>query len=127
MSTTLKADSECRILSNCVEPARPVLPKHYRHLAVGFAGWPDSDLYIMAKCRQEFHQAAGRETAGTVAHEQGHVGLLNAQNLSSLRLRKFAFTDNTVNLKCQAGLHYFLLGIWEAKVSKHIAGAIGDD
>src|SRR5580658_2466490 len=97
-----------------------------RHFAMFLPRRPDGYLYVLTEGCKEFHETPHRKTACSVAHEQGHVGLLDAERFSGLRLRKLAFADDSINLKRQPRFHHFLLGIWQTNVCKHIAAALSD-
>ena len=56
-----------------------------------------------AKRRQKRHQALDREGAGTVAHQGGDAGLLDAENLTRFDLSESTLLYETVNLQYEAG------------------------
>jgi hypothetical protein len=79
-----------------------------------------SNFYVLPKRGKEVHQTLDREYAGTIAHQGGHVGLLDAEDLSSLRLGKAARLDEAVNLQGQPRFQEFPLGIGKAEVGEYI-------
>src|SRR5260370_22050897 len=95
----------------CSSRSLPIISRHHGHLAVLLPSGPDSDLDVLAKGRQKFHKPADGETAGAVAHQQGHMWLLDAEHLCGLRLCESLFADEAVNLKRQPRLHHFLFGV----------------
>ncbi len=86
----------------------------------------DSHLHILAEGRQEFLQPSNRKTSGTIAHEQRHVWLPDAEKFRGLHLRQPSITDNSIDLKRQMRLHQFLLRIRQAEVSEDVTAAFGD-
>ena len=70
-----------------------------RHLPVWLARPVDADLRVVPERRQEIHQSLYREVPRPVAHQQRHMGLLDAQNLTSLHLRQVARLDVAVDLQ----------------------------
>ena len=78
----------------------------------------DADLHVVAERGQEIHQAFHREISRPIAHEQRHVRLLDAENLTGLRLRQMACLDDAVDLQRQAGFEQFLFGMGRPKSAK---------
>jgi len=58
--------------------------------ALLFAGGADGDFDVLAEGGEKFHEAADAEVAGAVAHEQGNLGLLNAENFGEFDLGRAA-------------------------------------
>ena len=55
-----------------------------------FAGGADGDFEVLAEGGEKFQEAAYAEVARAVAHEQGHLRLLHAENLGELDLGQAA-------------------------------------
>lgn len=53
---------------------------------MGFAGGADGDLDVLAEGGEELHEAADAEVAGAVAHEQGDLRLLDAEDFGDFGL-----------------------------------------
>ena len=85
---------------------------------------PDRDFHILVQRRQEFYQPGDGEIARAVAHQSGHVGLLDAEDLSGLGLAQAALLDDLVDLQRQASLEKLLLRIGQSKIGKHVAAAL---
>lgn len=45
-----------------------------------FAGGADGDFDVLVEGGEKFYEAADAEVAGAVAHEQGDLGLLDAED-----------------------------------------------
>ena len=50
------------------------------------AGGADGDFDVLAQGGEEFHEASDGEVTGAVAHHQGDLRLLHAENLGRLDL-----------------------------------------
>lgn len=91
-----------------------------RHLACRLPGRLDSDLHVLSERRQEFHQPPNREIAGAVAHQRGHVRLLDAQNLAGMRLGEAARLDDLVDLQRQLALSNSCSGFGRSRSAKKL-------
>ena len=76
-----------------------------------FAGGSDRDFDVLAEGGEKFHQATDAEVAGTVAHEQGDLGLLDAEDFGQFDLGQAAGFEDGIDLQGELGLEQFLLGI----------------
>lgn len=63
----------------------------------------------------EYSFATFFTTGGTVAHQQGHLRLLNPKDLNDLCLRQAAVLEDRMNLQCEFRLKQLLLGIGKAE------------
>jgi hypothetical protein len=106
---------------------KPILrspsPHYDLHLASRLSRRLDRDLHVLSERGQEFHQPSDREIAGAVAHQQGDVRLLDAEDGAGLRLRQPARFDDFIDLQRQPCLEQFLLRIRQAEIGKDIAAA----
>src|SRR5215510_2433449 len=103
---------------------KPALPsRHHRHLPGCLPCRLHRDLHVLPERSQELDQPPNGEIAGAVAHQRGHMRLLDTENLASLRLGKAARLEDLVDLQRQAGLEQVLFWIWQAEVSEDVAAA----
>ena len=94
-----------------------------RHCAVFLARGPYGNLHVLPERGEKIHEPFDREGAGAVAHQRGHVGLLDAEDLSGFRLGKAALVDEPINLQCQPGFQEFLFWMGKAEVGEDIPAA----
>src|SRR5713101_9655742 len=94
-----------------------------RHRTLRLARRLDGDLHVLPKRGEKFDEAADGKITGAVAHQRGYMRLLDAENLSSLRLGEAALTDDLVDLQCQASLEKLLLRVRQAEIGKDVAAA----
>src|ERR1700693_1907768 len=87
-------------------------------------GGPHGDFNILAQSRKEFHKASDRKAARAVAHQQGNLGLLHAENFGDLHLGHAAALKDRINLQGELRFEQPLLGIWEAKICKDVSAAV---
>jgi len=87
------------------------------------AGGADGNFYVLTEGGEKFHEAADAEVARAVAHEQGDLRLLNAENFGELDLGHAAGFEDGIDLQGELGLEQFLLGIGETKVREDVAAA----
>jgi len=90
---------------------------------VWLARGPYDDLHVLAERGEEVHEAFDGKGGGAVAHQCGNVRLLDAENLSRVRLLEAASLDEAVDLQGEFGLQQFLLRMGQAKVGENIAAA----
>ena len=88
-----------------------------------FAGGADGDLDVLSEGGEEFHEAADAEVAGAVAHEEGDLGLLDAEDFGDFDLGQVAVLEDGIDLEGELGLEQFLLGIGEAEVGEDVSAA----
>ena len=51
-----------------------------------FAGGADADLEIVAESGEKLHEAADAKVASAMAHQQGNLRLLDAENFGECKL-----------------------------------------
>jgi hypothetical protein len=88
-----------------------------------FPGGADGDFDVLAEGGEEFHEAADAEVAGAVAHKQGDLGLLNAENFGEFDLGQAAVLEDGIDLQGELGFEQLLLGIGETEVGEDVAAA----
>jgi hypothetical protein len=97
--------------------------RHHGHFAMLLTRGPYDDLHVLAERREEVHEAFDGKGAGTVAHQCGNVGLLDAENLSRFRLLEAAALDEAVDLQGKFRFQQLPLRMRQAKVGENISAA----
>ena len=85
--------------------------------ASGFHG----DLDVLAEGGEKIHETLDGKGTGAVAHQDGNMRLLDAEDLASFGLLEAAFLDEAINLERKLGLQEFLFGMGETEVGKNIS------
>jgi len=93
---------------------------------VWFAGGADGDLDVLAEGGEELHEAADAEVSGTIAHEEGDLGLLDAEDFGDFDLGQAAVLEDGIDLQGELGFEELLFGIGEAEIGEDVAAALGD-
>ncbi len=57
----------------------------------------DRNLHVLPKGGEKIHKTLDGEGAGSVMHQGGHAGPLNAEDVPGLRLGEAALLDEAVN------------------------------
>ena len=81
------------------------------------------DLNISVKSGQEFHEAIDRVFPKIASEHAGHLGLTDAQALSSLCLCQLALSRQTVNFRDDLRLEQVGLGIGQAEIGKDVVAS----
>ena len=79
------------------------------------------DFHILSKGSKKLHKALHGKGARPVAHKCRDVGLLDAQDFSSIRLLEAPRLNETVNLQCKPRFHKLLLRMREAEIGENIS------
>src|SRR3981189_3992576 len=85
-------------------------------LASGFHG----DLDVLAEGGEKVHETFDGKGTGAVAHQDGNMRLLDAEDLASFCLLEATLSNEAINLERKLGLQEFLLGMGEPEVAKNI-------
>src|SRR5262249_16207931 len=97
--------------------------QHHRHLSMRLPCRLYRDFHVLPESREKLGQTSDRKIAGTVAHERGDMGVLDAQDLAGLGLCQATCCDQFVDLQSQAGLEQLLLRIRQSEIGKDVAAA----
>ena len=90
------------------------------------AGWPDRHFDVLPEADQKLEQPSNRKASRAIAHQEGDVGLLDAERRRRLALRHAPLPDDAVNPEREAGLNQLLLGVGQAEIGKDIGAAFGN-
>ena len=79
------------------------------------------NLYIVPECDEESHQPFDRVAAELACQHSGHLGLIDAHEISRGRLGQLPLPDGLVNLNDQAGLDQVFAGVGQAEVREDVS------
>ena len=99
---------------------------HEGNFAVFLASGLHGDAHVLAEGGEKVHKTFDGKGAGAVAHQDGNMRLLDAEDLASFCLLEATFFDEAINLQRELGLQEFLLGMGETEVGKNISTAFFD-
>ena len=75
----------------------------------------------MPECDEESHQPFDRVAAELACQHSGHLGLIDAHEISRGRLGQLPLPDGLVNLNDQAGLDQVFAGVGQAEVREDVS------
>jgi len=93
--------------------------------AVFLARGPDGDFDVLEQGGEKLHEAANGKVARAVAHQQGDLRLLHAENFGDLHLGHAAVLEDRVDLQGELRFEQLLLGIGKSQVGKDVSAAFG--
>ena len=94
------------------------------HFTMFLVGGPYGNLHVLPKGGEKVYEAFDREGAGTVAHQGGDIGLLDAEDVPGFGLDKAARLDEAVDLQSEPCFQEFLFGMGKTEIGKHIPATL---
>jgi hypothetical protein len=83
----------------------------------------DRDLYVLAECSEETHEALTGEVGKPTVPQGRHLWLIDAHERSSGDLSQAAALDDLPDMACKLRLGQLFLGLGEAEIGEHVAAA----
>jgi hypothetical protein len=81
------------------------------------------DFHILVERHKEPQQTLNRKLPKLAAQHLGNVGLLDAEEIGGFGLLKAAPFHDRVDFVDQLRFDQMLLGIWDAKILKHVSAS----
>lgn len=80
----------------------------------------DPDLDIVAKSREEVHEALNRESVEAVVLERRHLWLIDSQKSGGVALGKASGSEHAIDLNAQPHLRIEIGRIGELEIGKYV-------